>query len=353
MSGRDWLLLVTLSVLWGGAFFFSEVALAELGPLTVVLGRVGFAALALVGFVYLAGHRLPSAPGLWGAFLVMGALNNLIPFSLIVWAQVAIDSGLAAILNATTPLFTVVLAHYLTRDERMTRGRFAGVVFGIAGVAVLVGPEALGQLGAEGLSTAGLSTAGLSTAGLSTAGLAQLAVLGAACCYGCAGIYGRRFQGLPPVVAAAGMVTCSAVLTLPLALVVERPWQIDPGALTWAALLGLALLSTALAYVIYFRILASAGPTNLLLVTFLIPVSALILGVVVLGERPAPSAFAGLALIFVGLAAVDGRLLRSRPRRARPRSRPAPCRATPRALPRCARRAVAAGGRRRPGSSST
>jgi drug/metabolite transporter (DMT)-like permease len=338
MSGKDWLLLMTLSILWGGSFFFSEVALAELGPLTVVLGRVGFAALALVGFVYLAGHRLPSAPGLWGAFLVMGALNNLIPFSLIVWAQVAIDSGLAAILNATTPLFTVVLAHYLTRDERMTRGRFAGVVFGIAGVAVLVGPEALGQLGAEGLSTAGL---------------AQLAVLGAACCYGCAGIYGRRFQGLPPVVAAAGMVTCSAVLTLPLALVVERPWQIDPGALTWAALLGLALLSTALAYVIYFRILASAGATNLLLVTFLIPVSALILGVVVLGERPAPSAFAGLALIFAGLAAVDGRLLRLRPRRAGARSRPAPCRAIPRALPRCARRAVAAGGRRRPGSSST
>ncbi len=297
MSGRDWLLLVTLSVLWGGSFFFSEVALAELGPLTVVLGRVGFAALALVGFVYLAGHRLPSAPGLWGAFLVMGALNNLIPFSLIVWAQVSIDSGLAAILNATTPLFTVVLAHFLTRDERMTRGRFAGVVFGIAGVAVLVGPEALGQLGA----------------GLSTAGLAQLAVIGAAFSYGCAGIYGRRFQGLPPVVAAAGMVTCSAVLTLPLALVVERPWQIDPGALTWAALLGLALLSTALAYVIFFRILASAGATNLLLVTFLIPVSALFLGMVVLGERPGPAAFAGLALIFAGLAAVDGRLLRSRP----------------------------------------
>ncbi len=306
MSGRDWLLLVTLSVLWGGSFFFSEVALAELGPLTVVLGRVGFAALALVGFVYLAGHRLPSAPGLWGAFLVMGALNNLIPFSLIVWAQVSIDSGLAAILNATTPLFTVVLAHYLTRDERMTRGRFAGVVIGIAGVAVLVGPEALGQLGG----------------GLSTAGLAQLAVLGAACCYGCAGIYGRRFQGLPPVVAAAGMVTCSAVLTLPLALVVERPWQIDPGALTWAALLGLALLSTALAYVIYFRILASAGATNLLLVTFLIPVSALILGVAVLGERPAPSTFAGLALIFAGLAAVDGRVIRfARTRRSGPPGR--------------------------------
>jgi drug/metabolite transporter (DMT)-like permease len=302
MSGRVWLLLITLSVLWGGSFFFSEVALAELGPLTVVLGRVGFAALALIGLVYLTGHRLPSGWGLWGAFLVMGALNNLIPFSLIVWGQVTIDSGLAAILNATTPLFAVLLAHVLTRDERLTRGRVAGVLLGLAGVAVLVGPRVLGELGAEGL--------------------AQLAVLGAAFSYGCAGIYGRRFQGLPPVVAAAGMVTCSAVLTLPLALVVERPWQASPGALTWAAVLGLAFLSTALAYVIYFRILASAGATNLLLVTFLIPVSALFLGVVVLGERPDAAAFAGLALIFAGLAAVDGRVFRWRPRRAGPRPRP-------------------------------
>ena len=302
MTGRDWSLLVTLSILWGGSFFFSEVALAELGPLTVVLGRVGFAALALIGLSYLTGHRLPAAPGLWGAFLVMGALNNLIPFSLIVWGQVTIDSGLAAILNATTPLFAVLLAHVLTRDERLTRGRAAGVLLGLAGVAVLVGPEALGQFGA--------------------AGLAQLAVLGAAFSYACAGIYGRRFKNLPPVVAATGMVACSAVLTLPLALVVERPWEMDPGALTWAAVLGLALLSTALAYVIYFRILASAGATNLLLVTFLIPVSALFLGMVVLGERPEASAFAGLALIFAGLAAVDGRLFRPRRSRAGPRPRP-------------------------------
>jgi drug/metabolite transporter (DMT)-like permease len=333
MTGRDWSLLVTLSILWGGSFFFSEVALAELGPLTVVLGRVGLAALALVGFVYLSGHRLPTAPVLWGAFLVMGALNNVIPFSLIVWGQVTIDSGLAAILNATTPLFTVMLTHVLTRDERLTRGRAAGVLLGLAGVAVLVGPEVLVELGAQGL--------------------AQLAVLGAAFSYACAAIYGRRFKGLPAPVAAAGMVTASAVLTLPLALVVERPWTISPGALTWVAVLGLALLSTALGYLIYFRILAAAGATNLLLVTFLIPVSALALGTLVLGERPEPAAFAGLALIFAGLAAVDGRLLRSRPRRAGARSHPPPTPAAPRALLPCARRAGAAGGRRKPGSWST
>jgi drug/metabolite transporter (DMT)-like permease len=333
MTGKVWLLLVTLSVLWGGSFFFAEVALAELGPFTVVLGRVGFAALALIGFVYVTGHRLPTAPGLWGAFLVMGALNNLIPFSLIVWGQVTIDSGLAAILNATTPMFTVVLAHFLTRDERMTRGRAAGVLLGLSGVAVLVGPEVLGQLGAQEL--------------------AQLAVLGAAFSYACAGIYGRRFKELAPPVAAAGMVTASAVLTLPLALVVERPWTMSPGAVTWAAVLGLALLSTALGYAIYFRILAAAGATNLLLVTFLIPVSALALGMLVLGERPEPAAFAGLALIFAGLAAVDGRLLKSRPPRAGARFHPPPSPAAPQALLPCAHRVGAAGGRRRPGSWST
>jgi drug/metabolite transporter (DMT)-like permease len=310
MAGRDWLLLLALSLLWGGSFFFSEVALAELGPFTVVLGRVGLAAVALVGFVYLSGRRLPAAPGIWGAFLVMGALNNLIPFSLIVWGQVHIDSGLAAILNATTPLFTVALAHLLARDERLSPNRLIGVGLGLSGVAVLVGPAVLDELGVQGL--------------------AQLAVLGAALCYACAGIYGRRFKALPPAVAAAGMVTCSAVMILPIALVVERPWTVSPGALAWGAVLGLSLLSTALAYLIYFRILAAAGATNLLLVTFLIPVSALLLGALVLGERPEASAVAGLALIFAGLAAVDGRPFRFLraggarrfPRPARPRPRP-------------------------------
>ncbi len=288
MACKEWLLLVALSVLWGGSFFFSEVALQELRPLTVVLGRVGFAALALLAFVALSGRRMPVEPGLWGAFLIMGALNNLIPFSLIVWGQVHIESGLASILNATTPLFTVGLAHVLTRDERMTPNRAVGVLLGLGGVAILVGPDVLGELGVQGL--------------------AQLAVLGAAFSYACAGVYGRRFGDLPPVVAAAGMVTGTAVMILPVALVLERPWEMSPGPATWGAMLGISLLSTALAYLIYFRLLAAAGAINLLLVTFLIPVSALFLGIAVLGERPDASAFAGLALIFAGLAAVDGRL---------------------------------------------
>jgi drug/metabolite transporter (DMT)-like permease len=303
MGPAEWLLLVALSVLWGGSFFFAEVALAELPPFTVVLGRVSLAALALLLMVLASGQRLPRSPRLWGAFVVMGGLNNLIPFSLIVWGQTAIASGLAAILNATTPLFTVVLAHLLTRDERLTPGRLSGVVLGLVGVALMIGPAAL--------------------EGLSVAVLAQLACLAAALSYALAGIYGRRFRGTPPLITAAGQISASTVLILPLALLADRPWTLaPPGPSTWGALIALALLSTALAYIIYFRILAAAGATNLLLVTFLIPVSALMLGIAILGERLAPGHLAGMALIALGLAAIDGRplawLLARRWRRARP-----------------------------------
>lgn len=297
MGGRDWILLLTLSLLWGGAFFLTEVILAELPPFTVVLGRVGFAALALLAFVYATGQRMPAAPRIWGAFFVMGLLNNFLPFSLIVGGQVHIEGGLAAILNGTTPLFSVVMAHFLTRDEPLTPLRLGGVLVGLAGVVVLVGPQALRGLGA--------------------AGLGQLAVLAAALAYACAAIFGRRFRGLSPTVVAAGQVTCSSLIALPVALVLEQPWIYTPGLTTWAALLSLSLLGTALAYLIYFRILASAGATNLMLVTFLIPPSALALGALFLDERLAWTAFAGMALIMAGLAAIDGRLFGAIPARSR------------------------------------
>jgi drug/metabolite transporter (DMT)-like permease len=218
----------------------------------------------------------------------MGLLNNLLPFSLIIGAQVHIEGGLAAILNATTPLFTVVLAAVLTADERLTAARLAGLLFGLAGVVLLIGPEALRGLGA--------------------AGWGQLAVLAAACCYALSAIFGRRFRGLPALTVATGQVICSSLLALPLALLLERPWSLQPDATAWLGLLGLALPGTALAYLIYFRVLAVAGATNLMLVTFLIPPSALLLGALFLGERLPWSAFAGMGLIFLGLAAIDGRL---------------------------------------------
>jgi drug/metabolite transporter (DMT)-like permease len=220
-------------------------------------------------------------------------LNNALPFCLIVWGQTQIASGLAAILNATTPLWTVLLAHALTRDERINAEKAAGVLVGFAGVAAMIGPALLAEIGADAL--------------------AQLAVLAAAVSYAFAGIYGRRFRamGVPPLVTATGQVTASTLLLLPLALAVDRPWQLAlPGPTTVAAVLGFALLSTALAYVLYFRLLASAGATNLLLVTFLIPVSAILLGALVLGERLTARQLLGMALIGAGLAAIDGRLLR-------------------------------------------
>jgi drug/metabolite transporter (DMT)-like permease len=308
MGVTEWLLLVTLSLLWGGSFFFNAVALADLPPFTVVFVRVAIAALVLGLIITITGQTPRLSASLCLAFLVMGLLNNVIPFSLIVWGQTRIGSGLASILNATTPLFTVLLAHWLTRDERLTPTRLIGVVCGLVGVAVMIGPQALEHLGLDVL--------------------AQLAVVAAAMAYAFAGIFGRRFKGTPPMVTAAGQLGASALLMLPLVLLVDRPMSLAmPTPTTWGALLGLAVLSTALAYVIYFRILARAGATNLLLVTFLIPVSALLLGIGILGEVLQTRELVGMTLIGLGLAAIDGRLVaaclavrnRQRPvRRARP-----------------------------------
>ncbi|HKW93352.1 MAG TPA: DMT family transporter [Methylomirabilota bacterium] len=298
MTTRQWGLLGVLAVLWGTSFFFSKVALAELPPFTLVVGRFGLAALALLLTARLAGHPLPRSPRLWAGFFVLGALNSLIPFGLIAWGQVQLTSGLASILNGTTPLFTALVAH-AWGDERLTANRLAGVLVGLAGVCVLIGPGALHSLGVHTL--------------------AELAILGAAVSYAFAGTYGRRFRALPPVVAVAGMMTTAAVMALPIALVLDRPWTLTVGARTWGALLGLALLSTALGFVIYFRLLATAGATNVMLVTLLMPVIALLLGSLLLGEAVTGTALVGMALIFGGLLAIDGRLLpgchRAAPRR--------------------------------------
>ncbi|MCP4328317.1 MAG: DMT family transporter [Alphaproteobacteria bacterium] len=289
MGATEWTLLILLSVLWGGVFLLNAIALTALGPLTIALGRVGLAALVLTAVLPLIGVRLPTAFRIWGAFLIMGALNNALPFTLIVWGQTYIDSGLAAILNATTPIFTVLIAHAATRDERLTPGRLAGVGLGFCGVAVLIGDQAV--------------------AGWSWHNIGQVAVLGAALSYACAGIYGRRFHGLSPVVAATGMLWGSTLLLAPVALWVEMPWQVAPSAEAWGAVIGLAVAGSAAAYVIYFRLLAVAGATNLLLVTFLLPVIAAVLGYIVLDERLGWNAWVGLALILGGLAAIDGRLI--------------------------------------------
>ncbi len=287
MTRQDWLLLTTLSLLWGGSFLFVEIALQGLPPLTVVWGRLAGAALILGLVLRARGLALPRAA--WGAALGMGVLNNAVPFTLFALAQGRIDGGLAAIVNATTPLWTVVVAHLFTADERITLPKAAGLAFGLAGVAVMAG-------GAGGGEAAAI-----------------LACLAAALSYGLAGVWGRRFRrmGVAPLATAFGQVAASTLVMTPVWLALDRPWTLPlPGAAPLLAVAAIATLSTALAYLIYFRLLARAGATNLSLVTFLIPVSAVALGVVVLGEQVLPRHLGGFLLIAAGLLAMDGRVVR-------------------------------------------
>lgn len=291
MGTQDWFQLFFLALLWGGSFFFSKVALVELKPFSVVLGRVFIAAIALNIVVRATGQRMPTSLKMWGSFFVMGFLNNLLPFSLIFWGQTQISSSLASILNATTTVWVVLLAHFLTKDEKLTPNRISGVVFGMIGVVIMIGVDALQGLGSNVI--------------------AQLAVIGAAISYAFAGIYGKRFKEIPANVTATGQITATTVMMIPIVIIFDKPWSMSmPGLNSWGALLGLALLSTALAYIIYFRLLSSAGATNLLLVTFLIPVSAILLGTIILGEHLDIQHIVGMGFIGLGLIAIDGRLYR-------------------------------------------
>jgi len=302
MTLRDWALLGFLSVLWGGSFFFVAVAVKEVPPLTVVLARVGIAAAVLYAVIRLAGERLPVRREALGAYLGMGVLNNLIPFSLFFWAQTSISGGLASILNATTPIFAILVAHFLLADERMTAGKFGGVLLGLLGVVTLIGGDAL--------------------AGVSIATLGMVACLGAALSYGFASVFGRRFRrlGISSRDGACGQLLASTAMIAPIAVIADQPWALPaPSTDAVLSILALAVASTALAYVIYFRLIATSGAVNAALVTFLVPVSAILLGSAVLGERLAAQHIAGMALIAAGLLAVDGRLFRmARRRMSRP-----------------------------------
>lgn len=304
MSPYEWLLLVILSIVWGGSFYFVGVAVEVLPSLSIVALRVSLAALALLAAVYITGLKMPSISEGWLAFACMGLLNNLIPFSLIVWGQTYIASGLASILNATTPLFTIVMAHFLTRDEKMTRLKVTGVAIGLTGVVIMLGFEVF--------------------AGIGDRVLAQFAVLGAAVSYSLAGIYGRRFGqlGVEPLVTAAGQVTASSLLLIPLAVFHDQPFTLEmPGVEVWLAIFGLALISTAFAYILYFRLLSTAGATNVLLVTLLVPVSAILFGTVFLGERLESKHLLGMSLIGIGLLSIDGRAVQVLLRKIRMRQK--------------------------------
>lgn len=295
MAPRDWALLLMLSLIWGGSFFLIGISIRQIPVLTLVALRVGLAAIALWAVCALRGKAVPRDPRIWGAFLVMGMVNNVLPFSLIAFAQTGLPAGLASILNATTPLFTVLVGALVLSDERASVMKLAGVVLGLGGVATMIGLDKV--------------------AGHNNPLLHQLAMLGAAICYAISGAYGRRFgrMGIDPVVTAAGMVTASAVMLTPVALGVDG-WPQGIDTMHWLAATGLGVICTGFAYVLYFGILARAGATNISLVTFLVPVSAILLAWAFLGETLGAAHVLGMALVAAGLSLIDGRLFTRPPR---------------------------------------
>jgi drug/metabolite transporter (DMT)-like permease len=287
IGGREWALLIVLATVWGASYFFGKVAVADIGPLTVVFGRVIVAAAILHAVIRARGVPTPHGWPEWRPFFVMGALNSAVPYSLIFWGETRISSGLAAILTAAVPIFTVIVAHFWTVDEKMTPGKAAGIGLGMAGVVIIMGGD-LDSLA-------------------SGSGIAKLAIVGATISYALSGIYGRRLKGWPPLVLAWGQM-CAATLLM---LLVDRPWATA----TWEwdavlSILALATFSTAFAYMVFFRLLAKVGATNTSLVTFLIPVSSLLLGFAVLDEALVATQLLGMLLIVSGMAVIDGRLLR-------------------------------------------
>jgi len=289
MRTTDWLLLFVLSVLWGLTYFFAVIATHSVPPLTLVLLRVALAAMVLVPIVLLMGFRLPDNLATWRSLVILASLNNIIPFTLMFYGQPHVTGGLASVINATTPLFTILIARIFAQ-EPLSAAKIAGVLLGLAGVAVLMGPAAANM---HATSLLGMSC-----------------FVGAAISYGVSALWLRRFRDTPPMVSAASQLICSsAMMLLPASL--ERAWLLPmPPLPAIGAVLGLAVLSTALAYVLFFRISATAGATNVMLVTLLIPVTAVGLGAVFLGEAVTLHQIVGALIIASGLLIIDGRLLR-------------------------------------------
>ena len=287
---RSAVMLLVLAAVWGGSFFFAEVALQEVPPMTITLHRVFWALPILAIVVRLNGISLPTSAKVWGAYLVMGALNNAIPFSMIFWGQTQIDGGLASILNGTTAMFAAVVAGLLLKDEPLSPKKLVGAALGLLGVAVIMGPDSL--------------------TAFNPTNLAQLAIIGASVSYAFAGVWGRTaLSSQPPLMNALGMIAGSTVLMIPIVLLSDGVPDLTLSAEVWGALFGIATLSTVFAYFLYFAILERAGASNLLLVTLLIPPFAIALGVLFLEERMMPEAWFGFAIIAVGFAVTDGRVL--------------------------------------------
>ncbi|WP_163849758.1 DMT family transporter [Pseudooceanicola aestuarii] len=291
ISGAAWGQLLLLGLIWGGSFLAIKIALREVGPLTSVLHRTFWAMLALWIFVLIARLPVPRDTRTWGAFLVMGVINNVLPFALLAFGTQHLETGLVSIFNASTAVFGVLIAALVFADEKLTARKGIGVSLGFLGVATAMGLEFLGEIDLR-------STA-------------QLACIGAAFCYGCGGSWARAtLGGLKPQVAAAGMLTGATLVIAPLALLIEGPLTLDLAPATWGAIGYYALVSTAAAFLLYYSILAKAGSGNLMLVTLLVAPVAIVLGAATLGESLEPRHYGGLALVGLGLVVLDGRALR-------------------------------------------
>ena len=285
-----WLQLAILSLLWGGSFLFGKIVVAEIPAFTAAFVRVAIAATTLWVVIWLTGRRFPVNRNFLGILLIIGLFNNAIPFSLILLGQKEIGAGLASIINAMAPVWTLLIAHLLTGEDRISPRRIVGIAFAIGGVAVLVGPAALD--------------------GLTAPLLAQIAVLMATVSYAVAAVFAMRNVTADPLTISTGQLTASSLILAPVALATDAPWTIEtPGMAAVSSLVLMAVFCTALAYILYFRILAGAGATHVSLVTMLVPVSATLLGAAILGERLAAGQLAGMVVILLGLLIIDGKLI--------------------------------------------
>lgn len=282
---KDWGLLAALVALWGSNFMFIKLGVAAVPPATLVASRLVIGAVILVAAVRLMGYTFPPLGRAWAPYLVLAIVGNCLPFWFITWGQKSIDSALAGILMAIMPLTTLLLAHFFVAGERMTRNRLIGFLLGFVGIAVLMGPAALTGLGGSALQVA-----------------AQLSVLAGALCYAVNGIMIRVTLKGDVMVASAAIIAIAAVISVPVALVIDQPWRLAPDGTAIALLLWIGIGPTAIATLVHLKLIASAGPTFMSLINYCIPVVALLLGVALLGEEPGANAYTGLALILGGIA---------------------------------------------------
>lgn len=282
--GFELLLLVVLASLWGGSYTFIKLGVATIPPVTLIAGRTLIAAVLLLVIMAGRGVRMPDDAATWRRFLFQACLNSVIPWTLIAWAERSVDAGLATILNSTSPIFTFFLTLFIAHQDKPSWRKLFGVVAGMAGICLIIGVQALHGFGEQLV--------------------AQVAIVVATICYAGGALFSRGFKGLDPIAPAAGSLLCGAAILLPVSMVAERPWNVMPSATSLLALAGLAAFSTAIAFVIYFRLIQTLGSVSTTAQAYLRVPIGVALGVLLLGERLAPTAWTGLACVVVGVAAM-------------------------------------------------